>query len=155
MASPASFVRRASESDSATSTLPADQIQWRNYGARYKALIYSLWYIPWSLMVLTYCFVNPFLCSSMTVRSVTTIDALCARSLLSLSDRTPWYMPLWRTPATVDDKMTIKSGGYTHTVMVGHLELRDSILALDHLSSKTRNSTATDQEAALFDALGK
>ncbi|KAL8834852.1 MAG: hypothetical protein Q9176_007262 [Flavoplaca citrina] len=128
------FVRRASESESATSTLPADQIQWRNYGAR---------------------FVKPFLCTSMTVISVTTMDALCARSLLSLSDHTPWYMPLWRTPATVDDKMTIKSGGYTHTVMVGHLELRDSILALEHLSSKTRSTTATDQEAALFDALDR
>ena len=91
----------------------------------------------------------------MTVRSVTTIDALCARSLLSLSDRTPWYMPLWRTPATVDDKMTIKSGGYTHTVMVGHLELRDSILALDSSLVKDSKFDGDGPRGCMFDALGK
>lgn len=134
--------------------LDLDIIQLGCFYVRLSFLVKPLWTLPCCCLVI-YMIVIGFSCSFHHFRSLPLLNDICTDSILSRQIELPRHFDLWAPQADHNNYSNVGPPVYIERIMIGHLVLRDSALALRHQISKTKSNAPSQMTDGMFDSLGK
>lgn len=131
-----------------------DIIQLGWFYGRLSFLLKPLWVYPAYLLLVNFLVVHPA-CSSTGVRRLPILDDLCAGSFLNPKVQVPWYLDLWVPQGVPQNRSSVHSPYYMERIMVGHIRLHDSAVALRHQVLKTNSMAPGNTTYEMLGSLGK